>query len=85
MCKPIRLSKHAVIQCRERGVAEIEVIEAINNGFKEPVKKGRQMAKLNFQYNDYWHDSYYAIKQVAPVFVEEENEIVVITVYSFYF
>jgi hypothetical protein len=27
----------------------------------------------------------YAIKQVAPVVVEEQNEIVVVTVYTFYF
>jgi hypothetical protein len=27
----------------------------------------------------------YAIKQVVPVVVEEQNEIVVITVYTFYF
>lgn len=85
MNKPIRLSKHAIIQCRERGVTEQEVIEAIHTGLKEPAKKNRLISKLNFQYNDNWYDSYYAIKQVAPVFVEEENEIVVIIVYSYYF
>jgi hypothetical protein len=28
---------------------------------------------------------YYAIKQVAPVIKEEANEVIVITVYAFYF
>lgn len=83
--KPIRLSHHALIQCKERGVSVDEVIETIRNGAWEPAKKNRIQGKQNFQYNDLWLDTFYAIKQVAPVFVEEENELVVITVYSFYF
>jgi hypothetical protein len=43
------------------------------------------MCRLNLQYEVKWQDKYYAIKQVAPVVVEEQNEIVVITVYVFYF
>ena len=85
MEKPIRLSNHAKIQCKERGVKEEEVFETIINGFREPAKKNRILCKQNFQYNDFWYDSFYHIKQVTPVFVEEENEIVVVTVYSYYF
>jgi hypothetical protein len=83
--KPIRLSNHAILQCGERGVSIDEVIETIRNGIREPAKKNRYQCKQNFQYNDFWYDSFYSIKQVSPVFVEEENEIVVVTVYSFYF
>lgn len=39
----------------------------------------------NFEYNSAWQNRHYAIKQVAPVIVEEAEEIVVITVYTFYF
>jgi len=85
MEKPIRLSNHAKIQCDERGVLEEEVIEAVRMGTREPAKKGRIMCMQNFQYNNYWNDSYYPIKQVAPVIAEDENEIVVVTVYSYYF
>jgi hypothetical protein len=85
MEKPIRLSNHALIQCKERGVTEEEVIETIRNGTQEPAKNNRFICRENFQYNDYWNDSFYPIKQVAPVFVEEANEIVVVTVYSYYF
>jgi hypothetical protein len=85
MDKPIRLSNHAKIQCIERGVTFVEVIETIISGTREPAKKNRILAKQNFQYNDYWYDSFYPIKQVSPVFVEEEDEIVVITVYSYFF
>ncbi|MCX6153087.1 MAG: DUF4258 domain-containing protein [Candidatus Kapabacteria bacterium] len=83
--KPIRLSKHALIQCQERGVSTDEVIETIRNGTREPAKENRFQSKQNFQYNDFWFDSFYPIKQVAPVFVDEEDEIVVVTVYSYYF
>jgi len=43
------------------------------------------MYRLNFQYAARWQDKYYAIKQVAPVVAEEQNENVVVTVYTFYF
>jgi hypothetical protein len=85
MDKPIRFSNHSIEQCLERGVTEEEVIDAIRNGAKEFAKKGRYVSKQNFQYNDYWNDSFYPIKQVAPVWVEEENELVVVTVYSYFF
>ena len=85
MEKPIRLSKHAQLQCIERGVKIDEVIDAIKNGTIEPAKNNWLQSKENYQYNDYWNGTFYPIKQVAPVFVNEEDEIVVITVYSFYF
>jgi hypothetical protein len=83
--KPIRLSNHALIQCKERGVSIDEVIETIRNGIPEPAKKNRIQCRQNFQYNDFWFDSFYPIKQVSPVFVDEEFEIVVVTVFSYYF
>ena len=42
------------------------------------------MYKMNFQYNDKWGDKQYAIKQVAPI-VKENHDIIVVTVYTFYF
>jgi hypothetical protein len=69
----------------ERGASEDEVCEAIRNGEYEPAKDERMLARMNFQFNDLWIDTIYPIKQVAPVFVEEETEIVVITVYTYYF
>ncbi len=83
--KPIRLTKHASEQCLERGATESEVIEAIRNGAREPVKLGRELCRFNFSYAKKWQGNFYAIKQIAPVIKEEANEIVVITVYAFYF
>ena len=83
--KPIRLIPHALEQCAERGATEAEVREAIERGNREPAKKGRFMYRANFQYNRLWQGQFCRIKQVAPVVAEEETEIVVITVYTFYF
>ena len=83
--KPIRLTKHAHEQCHERGASEDEVREAIRSAEWEEAKGGRFMARLNLQYGQSWTGNIYPIKQVAPVFAIEESEIVVITVYTFYF
>jgi hypothetical protein len=83
--KTIRLTKHASEQCRERGASETEVMEAIRTGEWEHAKKGRYLARLNLQFGSIWAGNVYPIKQVAPVFTIEDSEIVVITVYTFYF
>jgi hypothetical protein len=83
--KPIRLTLHATEQCVERGATEAEIREAIEQGIREPAKRGRFIYRLNFQYGAEWQGKLYAIKQVAPVVAEEQNEIVVVMVYTFYF
>jgi len=81
----VRFTKHALIQCVERGATHEEVCEAIRIGVYEDTKNNRKICKANFNYNSTWHDHYYSIKQVAPVIVEEKDEIVVVTVYTYYF
>lgn len=83
--KPIRLTRHAQEQCDERGATEAEVRQAIEQGSREPAKLGRELCRFNFLFGQSWQGKVYAIKQVAPVIKEELNEIVVITVYTFYF
>jgi len=83
--KKIIFSKHSLEQCKERGTNENEVINTINIGVSENVKNGRIMFKANFAFNSVWNGNFYAIKQVAPVIVEEVDKIIVITVYTFYF
>ena len=83
--QPIRLTTHALEQLAERGATDDEVKEAIEKGVREPAKHGRLMYRLNFQYDSEWQGRFYAIKQVAPVVVEAQNEVVVVTVYTFYF
>jgi len=83
--KPVRLTRHAQEQCLERGTNEDEVRLSIEKGVSEPVKMGRLLYRYNLQFGSEWQDRYYAIKQVAAVIKEEDSEIVVITVYTFFF
>ena len=83
--KHIRLCKHAEEQATERGASSREVEEAVRKGSRESAIRGREICRYNFAFNRKWQGKYYAIKQVAPVIKEEANEVVVITVYTFYF
>jgi hypothetical protein len=83
--KPIRLTHHAREQALERGATSAEVKEAVRKGSREAAKHGREMCRYNFAFNAKWQGKLYSIKQVAPVIKAEANEIVVITVYTFYF
>lgn len=83
--KAIRLTAHAAEQCAERGATVTEVEETIRSGTREPAKRGRFLYRANFQYNAEWQGRFYRIKQVATVVVEEATEIIVITVYTFFF
>ena len=83
--KPIRLTKHAQEQSLARGATEAEVRHAIEHGSREPAKSGRELSRYNFAFGQSWQGRRYAIKQVAPDIKETAHEIVVITVYTFYF
>ena len=83
--KPIRLTRHAMEQCVPRGTNEREIAESIRNGSRELAKLGRDICRYDFKFNAMWQGKKYAIKQVVPVIKEEVDEIIVITVYTFYF
>lgn len=83
--KPIRLSGHAKDQLRFRGGTEQEVVEAIRTVPWQPAELGRLECRKNFIFNAHWNKAYYATKQVRPIFVDEPDEIVVVTVYVYYF
>ena len=83
--KPIRLTRHAREQCVERGATEAEVQQAVKEGSREIAKLGRELCRFNVPFGRSWQGKVYAIKQVVPVIKEEPHEVVVITVYTFYF
>ena len=85
MFKPVRLSGHARSQLARRGATEEEVIEAIQTSSWEPAELGRLECRKDFPYGREWNGKLYETKQVRPIFVEEDDEIVVVTVYSYYF
>ena len=83
--KPIRLSGHARRRVRYRGTTEDEVVAAIRTTRHEPAEQGRVECRRDFAYGRDWNGRFYATKQVRPVFVEGDDEIVVVTVYVYYF
>jgi hypothetical protein len=82
--KPIRLSAHALGYLSRRGFTVAEVEEAIRTGRREQAELGRLGSRKEFPFNAEWNGRWYAAKQVRPIFVEEAEEIVVITVYTYY-
>ena len=82
--KLIRISYHAFEQCAERGCSEEEVLKAITECGWQKAKKERLECKMEFPYKQVWNGRYYVNKEVRPIFVNEETEIVVITVYVYY-
>ena len=45
---------------------------------------GRLECTKSFPFDREWNGKPYATKQVRPIFVDEANEIVVVTVYTYY-
>jgi hypothetical protein len=83
--KPIRFSKHALGYTATRGFTVAEVEAVIRTCPWGKAGLGRLDCRKDFTYGRDWNGKVYAIKQVRPVFVEEPGEIVVITVYTYYF
>lgn len=48
-------------------------------------RRGRLECRKSFHFNAEWNGKYYATKQVRPVFADEPSEIVVVTIYVYYF
>ena len=83
--KPIRLSKHALDYAKRRGFTVAEVEETIRTSLWSTAELGRLDCRKDFAFGKEWNGRFYTTKQVRPVFVEEAGEIVVITVYTYYF
>ena len=83
--KPIRLTKHASGYIASRGFTVAEGEEAIRTCAWGAAELGRLDCRKDFPFGREWNGKPYATKQVRPVFVEAAREIVVITVYTYYF
>jgi hypothetical protein len=68
-----------------RGFTEAEVEAAIRSGGWLPTGVGRWEAAKEFPFNNVWNGRTYATKRVRVIFVETASEIVVITVYTYFF
>jgi len=83
--KPVVVSGHASQQMRFPGTSEAEVAEAIRTAPWQPAENDRIECRKDFIFGALWNGRHYETKQVRPIFVEEPDEIVVVTVYVYYF
>ncbi len=83
--KPIRLSHHARGHLLRRGFTEEEVVETVRNNTWRPARGGRWQAAQEFPYNTTWIGVHYATKRLRVIFVEGPLEILVVTVYTYFF
>jgi hypothetical protein len=81
----VRLSGHARDQIAFRGGTAQEVVEAIRTAPWQVAERGRLECQKDFVFNAVWNEKFYAAKRIRPIFVEEPEEIVVVTVYVYYF
>jgi len=79
------MTGHALQQLRYRGTNEAEVTEAIRRAKWGRTELGRLDCRKDFTYDAIWNGAHYATKQVRPIFVDDPDEIVVVTVYVYYF
>ena len=83
--KPIIFTNHARQRMKERGASEESVREAIRIGQREDAQHECFFHRLNLEFKKIWDGRFYGVQQVAPITKEEEDKIIVITVYTFYF
>jgi Domain of unknown function (DUF4258) len=83
--KAVRLSAHALSYTTRRGFTVAEVEEAIRTGAWQPADLGRLECIRDFAFGRDWNGKFYPTKRVRPIFVDEPDEIVVVTVYTYYF
>ena len=80
----IRLVAHAKERANERGASEAEISAVLLRGQDIKVKRGRKGKELVFDYNEEWLGKRYSQKKIRVIYVEENNEVVIITVKVYY-
>ncbi len=83
--KPIRLSAHALGYTRSRGFTVAEVEDVIRTAPWHSVNQGRLECRKDFPFGQLWNGRMYATKRVRPIFVDNPTEIVVVTVYTYFY
>jgi hypothetical protein len=68
-----------------RGANFEEIKKAISFANWTPAEGSRMECRMDFPFVDTWNGKIYRIKQIRPIFVESTDEIIVITVYTYYF
>lgn len=79
-----KLIDHAKERAIERGATEDEIQMVFSAGNEVQAKKGRKGKEMVFEYGREWLGKTYSQKKVRLIYVEENGEIIVITVKVYY-
>ena len=81
----IKFLKHAKIRMKERGASSKEVLLTIENGEKFTAKFERVGFRRNFPFHKTWQGKFYNTKQIEAYTVQEETDLIILTVIVKYF
>ena len=81
--KPIYFTRHAREKMVERLTTETEVIRVIREATWQPADKGRHRASKWYPFGNHHKGTFYRGKDVQPMFADEPDRIVVVTVYVY--
>ncbi len=84
--KAIQFSEHAREQIVLRGASEDEVSQTIRNELWAQAKRGKYRAKRRFAFGkpSPINQKVYRFKEVEPIFAQEPDALVVVTVMVYY-
>jgi hypothetical protein len=82
----ILFTEHAKLQMLLRGAQQSEVVQTIQSTPWEPAKRGKFKCRMTFNFNQIApaNNQHYRLKTVEPIFAQEADQIVVITVKVYY-
>ena len=80
----IKFTEHAKERIEQRGATEAEVLEVLAKGVEVQAGRHRKAKESVFDYGREWLGKSYPQKKVEVVFVEEGEDVVVITVKVYY-
>ena len=82
--KKLIFTNHALERAEERGATIEEILEVLNTAESSLAKKGKYQKEKIFKFGKEWMGKIYEEKKIRVIYTEEEDNIVVITVYVFY-
>jgi hypothetical protein len=83
--KPIELSPHVHSRLASRGTNRAEIELAIREADWQSARSGRFECRKDFAFDSLWNGRHFLTKQVRPIFIDEPERIVVVTVYVYFF
>ncbi|OQX54271.1 MAG: hypothetical protein B5M48_01320 [Candidatus Omnitrophica bacterium 4484_213] len=82
--KPTYFTQHSLDQMHKRKAAKREVEITIRESEWDVAGQGRWTAAMSFDFNAEHYGRFYRCKEVVSIFVEENERIAIITVYTFF-